>query len=102
MGKARQIVFSGQRRGMPGMWQRRFARLPFTQLFVPEFCLAIIPRIPVFGPCDLGFDQKIVRTADHEQMFDAVAPYDHELTLAVDPKSINETKPHWARPAVAR
>jgi hypothetical protein len=50
----------------------------------------------------LRFDQNVVRTADHHEVFDVVASYQNELTLPIKVKSINDTKPRLARPATTR
>jgi hypothetical protein len=42
------------------------------------------------GTGDRGFDQNIVRPADHDQMFDIVAPHQHELALSVEVEDIDD------------
>jgi hypothetical protein len=49
---------------------------------------------------DRGFDQNIVRPADHDQMFDIVSPYEHELALPVEIEDIDNGKPRLV-PAAA-
>ena len=48
---------------------------------------------------DLGFDQNVVRTADHDQMLDVVAPDQHKLPLSVEAESVDETQSRLSRPA---
>jgi hypothetical protein len=47
---------------------------------------------------DLRLDHDIVRAANHQEMFDIVAPDDHELTLTVQRKGVDQSKPRLARP----
>ncbi len=51
---------------------------------------------------DFGFDDEIVRAADHQQMFDIVAPNDHELAMPVEIEGVDDAKPRHARPAAGR
>ena len=48
------------------------------------------------GTRDRGFDQHIVRPADHDQMFDIVAPYQHELALPIEIEHIDDGEPRLA------
>jgi hypothetical protein len=50
----------------------------------------------------LGFDHKIVGAADHEQMFDVVAPDNNELALTVEVESINNCEADRPCPAIVR
>jgi hypothetical protein len=46
----------------------------------------------------LRFEQNIVRPADHDQMFDIVAPHENELSLPVETESVHKTKSRLSRP----
>jgi hypothetical protein len=48
---------------------------------------------------DLRFDQDVVRAADHDEVFDIVAPDQNELTLSVETERVDEAQPWLARPA---
>jgi hypothetical protein len=54
------------------------------------------------GPDDLRFDQNVIGTADHHQMFDIVAPHEHELALPVEVEGIDHAEAWLPRPAAAR
>ena len=43
----------------------------------------------------------VVRTTDHDEVFDIVPPDQHELSLAVETERIDETEPRLARPPAA-
>ncbi len=47
---------------------------------------------------DLRLDEHVVRAADHDQMFDVVAPDEDELPLAVETESVHEAQPRLPRP----
>jgi hypothetical protein len=51
---------------------------------------------------DLGLDDDVVRTADHQEMFDIVPPHDDKLALSVKRKGVDQTQPRLARLAPAR
>ena len=46
----------------------------------------------------MRFDQNVVRSADHDEMLDIVAPDEHQLTLPVEAESVDEAEPRLARP----
>jgi hypothetical protein len=50
-----------------------------------------------FGPDDLRLDEYVVRAADHDEMFDIVAPDYDELALAVEIEGIDDAEPHLPR-----
>lgn len=50
---------------------------------------------------DRGFDHNIIGPADHDQMFDVVAPHQHQLALPVEVENIDKGEPRLA-PAIAR
>jgi hypothetical protein len=41
------------------------------------------------GAIDLRLDQNVVRPADHDQMFDIVAPDEHQLPLPVEAERVD-------------
>jgi hypothetical protein len=45
---------------------------------------------------DLGFDDHIVGTAQHQQMFDIVPPDNHQLTFGIQDEGVNYAKPWLA------
>jgi hypothetical protein len=45
------------------------------------------------GTDDRGFDDHIVRAADHNEVFDIIAAHDHELPLPVHLKGIDDAEP---------
>ena len=51
------------------------------------------------GAVDLGFDQNVVRAADHDEVFDVVTPDQDELALSVEAESVDEAQPWLARAA---
>jgi hypothetical protein len=64
--------------------------------------LARTLKVTRLGANDLRLDQNIVGTADHDEMFDIVAPQKHKLTLPVQVEGIDDTKSRLAGPATAR
>jgi hypothetical protein len=53
-------------------------------------------------PNDAGFDQNIVGTADHKQMFEIVPAHQQQLALAIEIEGFDEAEPQLARPRPAR
>ena len=47
---------------------------------------------------DLRFKQNIVRAADHDQMFDIVAPNEHELSLPVETEGVDKAQSRLSGP----
>ena len=79
-------------------WRRRRGR--FSRLLLPR--IVAQSRVAPFRADDLGFDHKIVRTADHDEMLDIIAPDDHQLAVAVEVEGVDDAEPRQPRPAVAR
>jgi hypothetical protein len=48
------------------------------------------------SPDDIGLDDEIVRTADHQEMLDVVPPQQDELTLAIQVIDIDHAEPRLA------
>jgi hypothetical protein len=44
------------------------------------------------GPDNVGFDHQIIRTTDHDEMFDMIPTDDDELAVTVEVKSIVNAK----------
>jgi hypothetical protein len=47
----------------------------------------------------LRLEQNVVGPADHDQMFDIVAPDEHELALPVEAECVDQTEPRLAGPS---
>jgi len=47
----------------------------------------------------LRLQQNVVRPADHDQVFDIVAPDEHQLALPVEAESVNQPEPRLAGPS---
>jgi hypothetical protein len=47
---------------------------------------------------DLRFDQDVVGAADHDEVFDVVAPDQDELALSIETERVDEAQPRLARP----
>ena len=45
------------------------------------------------GTDDIGFDHEVAGTADHDEMFDIVAPDQHQAAAAIDRGGIDHGKP---------
>jgi len=50
------------------------------------------------GAIDLRLDQNVVRPADHDQVFDIVAPDEHQLPLPVEAECVDQPEPRLAGP----
>jgi hypothetical protein len=48
---------------------------------------------------DLRLEQNVVRPADHDQVFDIVAPDEHELALPVKAECVHQPQPRLAGPS---
>jgi hypothetical protein len=59
-------------------------------------------RLAGLGTRNFGFDHKIVRAANHEEMLNVVAPDDHKLALAVHIEDIDDPEPRLPRPPRSR
>ena len=51
------------------------------------------------GAIDLRLDQNVVRPTDHHQMFDIVAPDEHQLALPVEAECVDQPEPRLAGPS---
>jgi hypothetical protein len=51
------------------------------------------------GATDLRLDQNVVRPADHDQMFDIVAPDKHQLPLPIEAERVDQPEPRLADPS---
>ena len=51
------------------------------------------------GAIDLRLQQNVVRPADHDQVFDIVAPDEHQLALPVEAESVDQPEPRLAGPS---
>jgi len=45
----------------------------------------------------MGFHENVSRPADHDEVFDIVAPYEHQLTLTVERICIDEAEARLSR-----
>jgi hypothetical protein len=59
-------------------------------------------RLSRFDADNLRFDQDVIWAADHDEMFDIVAPHEDKLTLSVEVKGIDNPEARLTRPAAAR
>ena len=53
------------------------------------------------GAHDLRFEQHVVGAADHDQVLDVVAAHQHQLTLSVERKGVDQAEPRLAGAARA-
>ena len=60
--------------------------------------LAVLAR-RVRGAIDLRLDQNVVRPSDHDQVFDVVAPDEHQLALPIEAERIDQPEPRLAGPS---
>ena len=51
------------------------------------------------GAIDLRLDQNVVRPPDHNQVFDVVAPDEHQLALPVEAEGVDQPEPRLAGPS---
>ena len=51
------------------------------------------------GAIDLQLDQNVVRPPDHNQVFDVVAPDEHQLALPVEAEGVDQPEPRLAGPS---
>ena len=58
-----------------------------------------IAEVASLHPDDFGFDQDVVRAADHDEMFGVVAAHDDQLALAVQIERIDDAEPCLTRTA---
>jgi hypothetical protein len=86
-------------------WRRPRNRI--SRLFVAHFLfansgVAEVARLAALGTNDLRFDDEVVGTTDHQQMFNIVASNNNKLALPVEVEGIDGPKPRLPGPSVAR
>jgi len=93
------------------IWRWRFGwrrpRNRISRLFVAHFLIANsgvaeVARLAALGTDDLRFDDEVVGSTDHQQMFNIVASNNNKLALPVEVEGIDGPKPRLPSPSIAR
>jgi hypothetical protein len=87
----------------PGFTSREGAPCPFLdghawRLTLPGARRRRLATLDAHGlhAHDLPFDQQVIRPADHDQMLDIVAAHQHELAMAVEIESVDDSEARLA------